>query len=236
MDISQMFQPGEVISYLDMCRKEGVNLQRGMNFRLRGGLSVILMSLRPGAPYADRIEENGKILIYEGHDIPSFRDGPKPKSVDQPKRNPGGGLTQNGLFYEAAREYKEGKSKEELVKVYEKIKSGIWVFNGCFKLIDAWQEASNNRQVFKFKLELIDEAVVPNVTAFTDIDHNRLIPTSVKLAVWKRDRGRCVKCGSQDNLHFDHIIPYSKGGSSLVAENIQILCARHNIAKKDKIE
>jgi len=231
-----MFQPGDVISYLDMCRKEGVNLQRGMNFRLRGGLSVILMSLRPGAPYADRIEENGKILIYEGHDIPSFRDGPKPKSVDQPKRNPGGGLTQNGLFYEAAQKFKEGKAEEEFVKVYEKIKSGIWVYNGCFKLIDSWQEASNNRQVFKFKLELIDEAIVPNVTVFTDINNNRLIPTSVKIEVWKRDKGRCVKCGSQDNLHFDHIIPYSKGGSSLVAENIQILCARHNIAKKAKIE
>jgi len=59
-----MFKSGDVISYLDMCREEGVNLQRGMNFRLRGGLSVILMSLRAGAPYADRIEENGKILIY----------------------------------------------------------------------------------------------------------------------------------------------------------------------------
>ena len=93
-----MFQSGDVISYLDMCREEMVNLQRGMNFRLRGGLSVILMSLRAGAPYADRIEENGKILIYEGHDIPSFKDGPKPKEADQPERNPGGGLTQNGLF------------------------------------------------------------------------------------------------------------------------------------------
>jgi 5-methylcytosine-specific restriction endonuclease McrA len=69
-----------------------------------------------------------------------------------------------------------------------------------------------------------------------DIEHNRLIPTSVKLAAWKRDKGKCIKCGSQDNLHFDHIIPYSKGGSSLVAENIQILCARHNLEKKDKIE
>jgi 5-methylcytosine-specific restriction endonuclease McrA len=57
-----------------------------------------------------------------------------------------------------------------------------------------------------------------------------------KLEVWKRDKGRCVQCGSSDNLHFDHIIPYTKGGSSLVAENIQLLCARHNIAKKDKIE
>jgi hypothetical protein len=231
-----MFQPGDVISYLDMCQKERVNLQRGMNFRLRGGLSVILMSLRPGAPYADRIEENGKILIYEGHDIPSFKDGPRPKSVDQPKRNPGGGLTQNGLFCEAAQKYKQGKIKVEFVKVYEKIKPGIWVYNGCFKLIDAWQEASNNRHVFKFKLELVDEDFVSNITDLKDIDHNRLIPTSVKLEVWKRDKGRCVTCGSQDNLHFDHIIPYSKGGSSLVAENIQILCARHNIAKKDNIE
>jgi hypothetical protein len=231
-----MFQPGGVISYLDMCRKEGLNLQRGMNFRLRGGLSVILMSLRPGAPYADRIEENGRILIYEGHDIPSFSDGPKPKSVDQPKRNPGEGLTQNGLFFEAAHRYKEGKIKAERVKVYEKIKPGIWVYNGCFELTDAWQEVSNNREVFKFKLELSEEDFVSNISNFNNIDHNRLIPTSVKLEVWKRDKGRCVKCGSQDNLHFDHIIPYSKGGSSLIAENIQILCARHNIAKKDKIE
>lgn len=60
-----MFKIGEVISYLIMCNQEGVNLQRGMNFRLRGKTSVILMSLRPGAPYADRIENNGRLLIYE---------------------------------------------------------------------------------------------------------------------------------------------------------------------------
>jgi hypothetical protein len=231
-----MFQSGDVISYLDMCRAEMVNLQRGMNFRLRGGPSVILMSLRAGAPYADRIEENGKILIYEGHDIPSSKNGPKPKLVDQPERNPGGGLSQNGLFYRAARSYKAGNIAPELVKVYEKIKSGIWVYNGKFKLIEAWREEINNRRVFKFKLELIDEDNISKISDFEDINHNRLIPTSVKLEVWKRDKGKCIKCGSQDNLHFDHIIPYSKGGSSLVAENIQILCARHNIAKKDKIE
>jgi 5-methylcytosine-specific restriction endonuclease McrA len=43
-------------------------------------------------------------------------------------------------------------------------------------------------------------------------------------------------CGLTDNLHFDHIIPFSKGGSSLVVENIQLMCARHNLAKRDKIE
>lgn len=231
-----MLKQGDVISYLDMCREEGVNLQRGMNYRLKGRLSVILMSLRPGAPYADRIEENGKILIYEGHDIPSLKGGPKPKLVDQPELNPGGTLTQNGFFLKSALNYKQDKKEPELVKVYEKIKSGIWVYNGLFKLIDAWREASNARNVFKFKLKLLDESDLSINDERRDIDHNRLIPTSVKLQVWKRNRGRCVRCGSQNNLHFDHIIPYSKGGSSLVAENIQILCARHNIAKKDKIE
>jgi hypothetical protein len=231
-----MFNQGDVISYLDMCRAEGVNLQRGMNFRLKGKLSVILMSIRKGAPYADRIEENGRILIYEGHDVPLLRDGPNPKTVSQPEKNPGGTLTQNGLFYRAAILHKLTKQEAELVKVYEKIKSGIWVYNGLFKLVDAWKETSNVRGVFKFKLELLNDYLSINNINTKELDHHRIIPTSVKLQVWKRDKGKCVKCGSQNNLHFDHIIPYSKGGSSLVVENIQILCARHNLEKRDKID
>jgi 5-methylcytosine-specific restriction endonuclease McrA len=69
-----------------------------------------------------------------------------------------------------------------------------------------------------------------------ELEQNRLIPTPVKLQVSKRDGGKCVECGSTDNLHFDHITPYSRGGSSLVAENIQLLRARHNRAKHDRIE
>lgn len=231
-----MIKSGDVISYLDMCREEGVNLQRGMNFRLKGGMSVILMSLRVGAPYADRIEDDGRILIYEGHDRPAYRGGPNPKTVNQPYKNPGGSLAQNGLFYEAALNYKKGLSEPELVKVYEKIKSGIWVYNGQFSLVDSWKEEINLRIVFKFKLELIDEIITTKDFHFEELDNSRVIPSQVKLAVWKRDKGRCVICGSQDNLHFDHVIPYAKGGSSLVSENIQILCARHNLEKRDKIQ
>lgn len=68
------------------------------------------------------------------------------------------------------------------------------------------------------------------------LEATRVIPTAVKLEVWKRDKGRCVECGSIVNLHFDRIIPWSRGGSSLTAENVQLLCARHNLAKHDRIQ
>jgi len=226
----------DVVSYLEMCAHFGVNLQRGMNFRLRPGESLILMSLRPGAPYADRVEEGGRVIIYEGHDIPRTQGGPDPKSVDQPEFLPSGRLTQNGLFADAVRQYKLGRAEAEQIKVFEKIRAGIWVYNGLFRLVDVWQETSGRRQVFKFKLEILDRP--PNISrALADgVDHDRVIPASVKLEVWKRDKGRCVKCGSRENLHFDHIIPFSQGGSSKDAKNIQILCLSHNLQKRDRIE
>ncbi len=229
-----MFEIGEIITYLEMCGDEGVNLQRGMNFRLGKSYSVILMSVRPNAPYADRIENDGKILIYEGHDIPNKKGGSDPKMVDQPMYNPSGTHTQNGLFCNAVQKYKLG-DKPEIIKVYEKIKSGIWTYNGLFRLVDGWMEASGDRKVFKFKLELLENQSI-SADRSVDLENPRIIPAYVKLEVWKRDKGRCVKCGRKDNLHFDHIIPYSKGGSSLLAENIQLLCACHNLEKRDKIQ
>ena len=35
----------------------------------------------------------------------------------------------------------------------------------------------------------------------------RLIPTAVKLEVWRRDSGKCAICGATDELHFDHVVP-----------------------------
>jgi len=231
-----MVSQGDVVSYLEMCADFGVNLQRGMNFRLRGKESLILMSLRPGAPYADRLEDGGRVIIYEGHDIPKTRGGPSPKEVDQPEFMPGGRLTQNGLFLDSVRRYKLGRVEPERVRVFEKIRAGIWAYNGLFRLTDAWQETSDRRQVFKFKLEIVDEPLLVVTGSVPVLDHDRVIPSSVKVEVWKRDKGCCVKCGSKQNLHFDHVIPYSQGGSSKNAENIQILCSSHNLAKRDRIE
>jgi len=229
-----MINVGDVISYWDMCSQERSMLQKGMNFRVHGKISVFLMSLRRGAPYADRVEDNGRILIYEGHDTPRRGGVTDPKSMDQPMIIEGK-LTQNGLFFEAAHRYKRGEQEPELVRVYEKVRAGIWTYNGHFRLLDAWQEQSGTRQVFKYRLEIAEES--DTMMEAGDIgEHTRVIPSSVKVEVWKRDKGHCMVCGSADNLHFDHIIPYSKGGSSLTAANIQLLCSRCNISKKDRIE
>jgi hypothetical protein len=110
-------RPGDVVSYLEMCAPFGVNFQRGMNFRLRGNDSLILMSTRRGAPYQDRVEQGGKVIIYEGHDIPRTTIGPAPKTVDQKEFQPNGRLTQNGFFMSAVRRCKTGKDPAEQVRV-----------------------------------------------------------------------------------------------------------------------
>ena len=40
--------------------------------------------------------------------------------------------------------------------------------------------------------------------------HRHSIPSVLRRLVFNRDRGQCVKCGSNVNIHFDHIIPFLK--------------------------
>jgi hypothetical protein len=225
----------EIIPYHEMCQREMASLQRGMNFNLGRTYSVILMSVRRNAPYHDSYDKDGATIIYEGHDVPRNLGGGDPKTVDQTAVLASGRKTQNGLFYEAAIKYKQGESEAHLVRVYEKIHEGIWSYNGVFLLADGWQEFSRGRRVFKFKLVAADAVDDPDVRPPELNEHRRLIPTHVKIEVWDRDKGKCVVCGATTELHFDHDLPYSNGGTSLTAANVQLLCARHNLSKGAKI-
>lgn len=67
-------------------------------------------------------------------------------------------------------------------------------------------------------------------TSAGDIHGRAALSTEVKMQVWRRDGGRCVACGSNANLEYDHIIPVSMGGSSTM-RNLQLLCMPCNRAK-----
>ena len=227
----------EIVTYIEMCTRERMTLQRGMNYLQPPALSVVLMSRRPGASYVDALSEDGTELEYEGHD--ALRTvGVEPKQVDQPARLPSGSMTQNGLFAEATERFKTAGEGPLRVRVYEKMRAGIWSDRGLFDLIDYRYVPVGDRKVFRFRMKLSPEPGETSSRAHVlgDASASRIIPSSVKQEVYKRDRGQCVLCGAKDQLHFDHDFPYSKGGTSLVPENVRLLCARHNLQKSAKIE
>ena len=222
----------KAVSFQAMCVREGVYFQRGMNYRVRPDHSVILCSNRASSKYDDLMDEQGAILIYQGHDALRSGRNPFPQLVDQPEFFANGSPTPNGLFYKAADRYRQGKRPPEPVQVYKKVGGGLWMDLGVYHLVDAWRETNDRRTVFKFKFRQFRNAGREQ----KEKPVSRIIPAKVRAIVWNRDGGRCVICGSTRDLHFDHIIPVSKGGRSDDAKNVQLLCSRHNLAKSDNIE
>ena len=225
-----------IYSYREMCDAEDIQtLQRGMNFHMKPEYSVILMSRRSNAPYSDKILNDGITIEYEGHDEPKTSHEMSPKNIDQPVKTKNGTLTQNGKFISSIETYRSGSGKPEIVKVYEKIIPGVWSLKGFFDLLDFRSDHDGYRNVFVFTLRLSEKQDIENQENI-DIEHSRLIPSEVKKNVWKRDGGKCVLCGETKNLHFDHDLPFSKGGTSLTEKNIRLLCAKCNLSKSDRIE
>ena len=105
-----------------------------MNYGVGKKYSVFLMSVREGAPYADALDEVSGMLTYEGHDEPQRKDGPDPKTLDQPLTTPRRSWTENGKFFRAAMDFKSGlRERPELIKVYEKISRGIWSYKAFLR-------------------------------------------------------------------------------------------------------
>jgi hypothetical protein len=227
----------DILSYREMCDAENKQtLQRGMNYKINPAYSLILMSQRSNAPYKDTIYSDGVTIEYEGHDVSRKSYFHRPKEEDQPRYLPTGRLTQNGFFIKTVEDAKSDLSKPEVVKVYEKIVDGVWSLKGFFELLDYKVVHDGKRNVFRYILKLTDPPDGLKEYKAQDIPHTRLVPSEIKKEVYKRDKGRCVICGSTTNLHYDHDLPYSKGGTSLTAQNVRLLCQIHNLKKSAKIE
>lgn len=216
-----------------MCALSGGPLQKGINVRFKGARTILLMSQRPNAPYPDKYDLEKNVLNYVGHDVRTTEQTPFPKKVDQPLLNERGRPSENAKLIELVNKHKKGDSAET-VQIFEKIHSGIWADKGLFALVDYRSEKENSRSIFVFLLRPL-KGKASEVVA-SDFEHTRLIPTDVKVAVWKRDKGQCVICGAKTNLQYDHDLPFSKGGTSLSVENVRILCLKCNLKKRNKIE
>jgi len=79
------------------------------------------------------------------------------------------------------------------------------------------------------KLFLIIVLILSSVCCFSQ---SRYISETTKKIVYTRDGGVCKCCRGSISLEYDHIIPFSCGGSSTVS-NIQLLCQKCNRSKSN---
>jgi hypothetical protein len=110
-----------------------------------------------------------------------------------------------------------------------------WMFRDDFYWED---EGYDEREVKALLLERIAQKDRRLQRAVALMEQTEALPSSsrapisdeVKVFVWNRDAGRCVRCGSKQRLEFDHVIPVALGGAN-TARNLQLLCVSCNRSK-----
>jgi len=105
--------------------------------------------------------------------------------------------------------------------------------------LDFEGQKANSPKTYPITLEPLLEPIkgktkTKSITPEENDVRSRRISQDVKDKVWNRDSGKCVECGSNQNLEFDHIIPFSKGGANTY-RNIQLMCESCNRSKSDSI-
>ncbi len=124
---------------------------------------------------------------------------------------------------------------------------GLFLFVGSLFLMTTDYISDNSEEIAQLKIKRLvlsedseverlkkEVAALKSISEQTESYTRKAIPDVVKLIVFGRDHGQCVRCGSKEKLHFDHIIPVSKGGGDS-EENIQLLCGMCNLKKSDKL-
>ena len=116
----------------------------------------------------------------------------------------------------------------------DELKTDILAKQG-YSRSEVWQlcktaEKSQEKAKLSWAKKKIQRKTFELINKLPSDDKRAPIAEEVREFVWRRDNGKCVKCGSQEKLEFDHIIPFSKGGSD-TARNIQLLCEQCNRSK-----
>jgi len=121
--------------------------------------------------------------------------------------------------------------------------------NSYTRRFGGWRNALNEFVKYINSEEQIEEEKEKNINE-TEVKENkekikirrtpRDINERLRFKVLKRDKFKCVYCGkspannSNVKLHVDHIVPWSKGGETVI-ENLQTLCSKCNLGKSNII-
>lgn len=133
----------------------------------------------------------------------------------------------------------------EMNETPSEITSGAYEnrFDGWRKALEAFvvrmnQEEQADEQVFK--KETLEQSVRQEIKKHSVVAEDRHgIPLGLRYKVLSRDKFKCVKDGRSPatdpacRLHIDHIVPFSKGGKTIL-ENLQTLCEDCNLGKGNR--
>ena len=119
----------------------------------------------------------------------------------------------------------------ELVRHDERV---YWLFRDCFYWDDEGLGSEDVRALALLRIRKRDRQLDSAHSLMRAEEAGQAVrpPVSIEVrrAVFERDGGRCVECGGNFDLQYDHVIPFSLGGATTVA-NLQLLCADCNRAK-----
>ena len=143
-----------------------------------------------------------------------------------------------GVSYEPAdynKIYRIQKDKPVLIMSDRSRQRTWWMFRDEFYWEDDGYDATAVKALIRERQTQRDRRVRRAVALMEQTEviaepARQPIPDDVRAFVWSRDGGRCVRCGSQERLEFDHVIPIALGGSN-TARNLQVLCEACNRAK-----
>ncbi len=116
-------------------------------------------------------------------------------------------------------------------------------FGGWRKALEAFVEYINsdsNSDTFIDESNDMNKSAIENNEECKIVVHktSREINLRLRFKVMQRDNFKCCMCGASPAkdpaviLHIDHIMPWSKGGETVI-NNLQTLCSKCNLGKSD---
>jgi hypothetical protein len=138
------------------------------------------------------------------------------------------------LFDQVADEFAQGKVLKE--DVFDEAVRLMHLAPGTWEEIEGYTEEDVGCRIFGHVCPVFWAASGATETE-AGRRQGRSIPRSIMLKVVRRDNHVCQECHNyvpDDQIEFDHVIPYSKGGPTTV-ENLRLLCRSCNRKKSNSM-